>query len=103
MSSRAFKIFKVSVNFTVKMVIEQTLKKSGDDCEGWAATEAVERGDGQWEKVSGIRSITRYLKLMPFVGHHNRVRQRQSKRNSEEYGLDSQARRCLAASLVGRA
>ena len=53
-----FKIFKVSVNFTVKMVIEQTLKKSGDDCKGWAATEAVERGDGQWDKVREARSCS---------------------------------------------
>ena len=44
-------MFKVSVNFTVKMVIERTLKKEGDDCKGWAASEAVERGDGQWDKV----------------------------------------------------
>ena len=44
-------MFKVSVNFTVKMVIERTLKKEGDDCKGWAVSEAVERGDGQWDKV----------------------------------------------------
>ena len=48
-----FKVFKVSTNFTVKMVIENTLKKKcGDECGGWAATEIVERGDGQWDKVS---------------------------------------------------
>ena len=48
---RKFKIFKVSVNFTVKMVIENVLRKDGDACKGWAATEAVEIGGGKWAKV----------------------------------------------------
>lgn len=56
-------MFKGGVNFTVKMVIEQTLKKSGDDCKGWAATEAVESGDGQWDKVSGSQPHIRNLGL----------------------------------------
>lgn len=47
-----FKIFKVGVNFTAKMVIEKTLRKGGDDCKGWALTEVVESGDGCWLKVS---------------------------------------------------
>jgi hypothetical protein len=47
-------MFKVSVNFTVKMVIENVLRKTGDDCKGWAATEAVELGGGNWAKVSRI-------------------------------------------------
>ena len=44
-------MFKVSVNFTVKMIIEHTIQKGGDDCKGWAATEVVERGAGIWDKV----------------------------------------------------
>ena len=51
-----FKMFKVSVNFTVKMVIQQTINKTGEDCKDWAVTEAVERGDGQWDKVSQCRN-----------------------------------------------
>jgi hypothetical protein len=50
--SRKFKIFKVSVYFTVKMVIENVLREEGDACKGWAATEAVELGGGKWAKVS---------------------------------------------------
>ncbi|KAK3709995.1 hypothetical protein LTR37_010614 [Vermiconidia calcicola] len=49
-----FKMFQVSVNFTIKMLIENVLKKGGDDCKGWAATEAVERGGGIWDKGSTI-------------------------------------------------
>ena len=48
---RRFKMFKVSVNFTVKMVIENVLRAEGDACKGWAATEAVEMGGGKWAKV----------------------------------------------------
>jgi hypothetical protein len=44
-------MFRVSINFTVKMIIENILKKKGDDCKGWAATEVIERGGGGWEKV----------------------------------------------------
>ena len=44
-------MFKVSVNFTVKMVIENVLRAEGDACKGWAATEAIEIGGGQWAKV----------------------------------------------------
>ena len=44
-------MFKCSVNFTVKMVIENVIHKEGDDCKGWAVTEAVERGAGEWNKV----------------------------------------------------
>lgn len=47
-------MFKVSVNFTVKMVIENVLRKVGDDCKGWAITEAVELGGGAWAKVSVV-------------------------------------------------
>lgn len=47
-----FKKFVVSTNFTVKMVIENTLNKNGDGCKGWAATEVVELGNGCWDKVS---------------------------------------------------
>ena len=43
-------MFKVSANFTVKMVIENVLRKTGDDCKAWAATEAVELGGGNWAK-----------------------------------------------------
>lgn len=45
-------MFTCSVNFTVKMVIENVLKREGDDCKGWAATEVVELGGGDWAKVT---------------------------------------------------
>lgn len=42
----------MSANFTVRMVIEHTLRKSGEECEDWACTEVQEVGDGEWKKVS---------------------------------------------------
>lgn len=56
---REFKVFKVSVHFTVKMVVENVLRKSRDAdvlevCKGWAVTETVEGGNGTWEKVSRL-------------------------------------------------
>ena len=47
-------MFKTSVNFSVKMIIENVIKKEGDECKEWAITEAVERGAGVWDKVSEI-------------------------------------------------
>lgn len=47
-------MFKVSINFTIRMVIEETLKKSADDCGDWAVTETVEDGDGNWLKVGTL-------------------------------------------------
>ena len=44
-------MFKTSVNFTVKMIIENVTKKEGDECKEWAVTEAVERGGGVWDQV----------------------------------------------------
>ena len=55
---RKFKMFKVSVNFTVKMVIENVLREEGDACKGWAATEAVELGGGKWSKVSWLTFVS---------------------------------------------
>lgn len=48
---RQFKVFKVSTNFTVRMIVENTLKKSEDVCVDWAVTEVTERGNGRWIKV----------------------------------------------------
>ena len=48
-------MFKVSVNFTVKMVIENVRRTTESDaCKGWAVTEAVEIGGGNWAKVISI-------------------------------------------------
>ena len=54
---RKFKKFKVSVNFTVKMVIENVIQKDGEGCKSWAITEAIEDGDGTWRKVCVERCI----------------------------------------------
>ena len=45
-------MFKISVNFTVKMIIERVLNKGEEGCRGWCTTEVVERGTGKWDKVS---------------------------------------------------
>ncbi|CAK4026125.1 Hypothetical predicted protein [Lecanosticta acicola] len=52
-----FKIFKVSTSFTVRDVIEKVVGKSGGgegECKGWAATEVVEVGCGEWFKGTTI-------------------------------------------------
>lgn len=46
-----FKQFTVATTFTPSMVIENVLGKTGDDAKGWAITEVVEIGDGEWKKV----------------------------------------------------
>ncbi|CZT14322.1 uncharacterized protein RCC_00299 [Ramularia collo-cygni] len=50
----AFKMFKVATSFTVANVIERVLKKKGDECAGWCATEVVEQGEGCWAKGTSI-------------------------------------------------
>lgn len=47
-------MFKVSVNFTVKMIIENISHKGGDDLKEWAVTEVCERGGGIWLKVGEV-------------------------------------------------
>ncbi|KAK5168614.1 uncharacterized protein LTR77_005923 [Saxophila tyrrhenica] len=49
-----FRMFKVSVNFTVKMIIENVLRTAGDSCNAWAVSEAYERGGGGWDKGSTV-------------------------------------------------
>lgn len=44
-------MFKTPTSFTPKLIIEKVLRKAGDECNGWAVTEAHERGDGVWAKV----------------------------------------------------
>lgn len=54
-TTHAFKIFRVSVLFTVKNVIERVRKdSSGEKCVGWAATEVVEAGNGKWRKGTTV-------------------------------------------------
>ena len=48
----AFKMFKVATSFCVKGVVENVLKIEKGKGEGWAVTEVVERGGGEWVKVS---------------------------------------------------
>ncbi|KAK4498348.1 hypothetical protein PRZ48_011006 [Zasmidium cellare] len=50
----AFKIFKVSTQFTVREVIERVIKGKPKDDVKWAVTEVVERGGGEWGKGSTI-------------------------------------------------
>ncbi|GAB7360473.1 hypothetical protein MBLNU230_g8425t1 [Neophaeotheca triangularis] len=55
-----FKIFKVGTNFSVEDVIERVRGVGGDEagrekCEGWAAVEVVEVGDGRWVRGSAVR------------------------------------------------
>lgn len=50
----AFKMFKVATSFCVKGVVENVLKIEKGKGEGWAVTEVVERGGGEWVKVSLI-------------------------------------------------
>jgi hypothetical protein len=70
---QGFKMFKVSIAFTVKNVVERvTRKQAGDECKGWAATEVVERGGGGWEKVSGV-AVLCLLCLSFFFGCLSRV------------------------------
>jgi hypothetical protein len=45
-------MFKVSVNFTVRMVIENVLRGKGGDAKEWAVSEVFEHGCGGWYKVS---------------------------------------------------
>jgi len=61
------------MNFTVKMVIERTLNLSGDDCNGWAATEVIERGDGVWSQVCMHCPISRRMANISVAGHHYRI------------------------------
>lgn len=46
-------MFHARVSLTVKMVIQNVLAASKEplDPKEWAATEAIERGGGEWEKV----------------------------------------------------
>ncbi|KAK5137153.1 hypothetical protein LTR08_000658 [Meristemomyces frigidus] len=49
------KIFKVDTQSSVKSVIERTLGVTdAEKCKGWAISEVLERGDGQWAKGSTI-------------------------------------------------
>ncbi|KJX92739.1 hypothetical protein TI39_contig5829g00010 [Zymoseptoria brevis] len=52
----AFKIFKVSTQYTVKEVVERVMAASDDKdkCKDWACTEVVECGDGRWIKGTTI-------------------------------------------------
>jgi hypothetical protein len=45
-------MFKVSVNFTVRMVIENVLRGKGGDSKDWVVSEVFEHGCGGWYKVS---------------------------------------------------
>jgi len=57
---RSFKIFIVSTQETVRAMVENVLRwKPGDmeKCKGWAATEVIECGDGQWTKVRPISPL----------------------------------------------
>lgn len=50
--ARKFRMFKVSVRFSVRMVIENVLRTVDEDtCKAWAVTEVIEKGSGGWDKV----------------------------------------------------
>ncbi len=49
-------MFKVSVNFTPRMIIENVLRTVDNSCKAWAVTEAIERGAGGWDKVCRYRA-----------------------------------------------
>jgi hypothetical protein len=55
-----FKIFEVDTMKTVKQMIEYVLgagPSEGDKCNGWAASECIEVGDGTFIKVSNVRVV----------------------------------------------
>lgn len=49
-----FKIFIASTQLTPAMVMENVLRKRGDEAQGWALTEVMEAGNGCWVKGSTI-------------------------------------------------
>lgn len=49
-----FKIFTPPTIMTPAMVIENVIKKRGDEANGWAVTETFEAGDGGWVKGTTI-------------------------------------------------
>ena len=51
-NSNRFDIKVVALSFSVSELIERLLDKEGDACKGWTVTEVVEKGDGEWSKVS---------------------------------------------------
>ena len=69
-------------------------------CTGWAITEVVERGDGEWIKVQRVLVHILTTLMLIFAGHVHRVRHRQGQRNAREHGLDCQERRVLAPGLA---
>lgn len=48
----AFKIFKVSTQFTVRDIVERVIKGKPKEDVKWAVTEVFEAGGGEWMKVS---------------------------------------------------
>lgn len=65
-------IYKVSTLMSVRSVIQNVMTaKVGTDfdkCNGWAATEVIEQGDGKWAKVCLLLSCCHHLGWISLSG-----------------------------------